>query len=440
MLEAADPAAALRGKFAGRVAEFQDLPGRLFVASIGKASILMAREAFMHLMGAGVMIDAGFATAQPEFANVADLPMFEIHPCDHPFPTARNVAASESLVAWLEQLGPDDTLILLLSGGGSAHLCLPAGDLSLQHLVDATRLLQERGATIAELNAVRKHCERLKGGRLALAARCRRIEAFILSDVIGDDLSVISSGPVSPDPSTFADALDVLDRMKLRAALPRIVQHLSAGQAKSSGDAGSIIETPKPGDERLEHVRTQIIASNRLVLSALQGWAGLRGFRVMGCQPNMIGEAADIGRKLAGQCRLLGADRSKAPMMWMIGGEPTVTVQGETSHAAQATSETGIGGPSQELALSAAAHIANLPNVAVVTISTDGRDGPTNAAGGFVTGHTWDAIRRAGCDAGDALRRHDSHTALAASRSLVVTGPTGTNLNHIAVAMVYASS
>lgn len=442
--DAADPVAALRGKLAAMAPDLLGTRGRLVVASIGKAALPMAREAHMHL---GPRIDEGIATIPPLAGAAApDLPGFEVHECDHPYPSARNVGAAGAVAGVLDRLGADDTLVVLLSGGGSAHLCLPAGELTLDDLSEATRRLQLAGATIGELNAVRKHCERLKGGLAGVRARCARVVVFVLSDVIGNDLSVISSGPFAPDPTTYADAVSVLERYGLVEVLPRVARHLSAGVAGVHGETvkppvgppvgPAVGPTIEPGGDPLAHVRTVMLSSNRQVLAAVQGRVGLMGFRVVGNQCDQVGEAAGIGRRIGGQCRLLAASPARLPAAWVWGGEPTVTVSSDGRDDV-GVQRACVGGPSQELALAAACEVSALPNVAILAISTDGRDGPTDAAGAFVTGETWGAIRRAGLDPTAALRDHDSNTVLAKVGATVTTGPTGTNLNHVVIALVY---
>jgi hydroxypyruvate reductase len=331
----------------------------------------------------------------------------------------RNVEAAReaaNLVAQAAGL----TLIALISGGASAHLTLPAAGLTVEHLAAMTRLLQRAGATIADLNCVRKHCEALKGGRLVRLSKAERLAAFILSDVIGDRLDVIGSGPTVPDPTTYARALDVLAKFGLVDAVPEIAAHLRRGAA------GQIDETPKPGDPAFSRVTNTIIASNRLVVDAVAAAAGGLGFRIAALEHEVEGEAAELGAGLVRKALSL----TELPACIILGGETTVTVG----------NKPGMGGPSQELALSAAIELSRagqMLNAAVLTFSTDGRDGPTDAAGAFVDS---DFVRRAharGIDPSAALDAHNSYAVLDAMQALIRTPPTGTNLNHVAALLLY---
>ncbi len=376
----------------------------------------MLREAATLL---GRSFEAGFATVAPAEENDLFPPGVERYVCDHPFPTARNVAAAEAMRRFLQKPTAEDTVIVLISGGGSAHLTLPAEGLTLEDIAEATRRIQRSGATIRELNAVRKHCEQLKGGRLAAACSAGDFRAFILSDVIGDPLDVISSGPTAPDPTTFADALAVLRRRGLTATLPRVAAHLERGIR------GEVAETIKPGDAALARVRNTIIANNAAAVEAVAAAAETLRFTVQSVRMGVEGEAAACAEQFIAQAR--GA-RDHRACAWVLGGETTVTVGAEAR---------GVGGPSQEFALAAAERMRGGPDAALVAYSTDGRDGPTDAAGAIVTHKTWDAIRSTGMDPGVALREHNSTGALAAVGAIVPWALTGTNLNHVAALLVY---
>jgi len=347
---------------------------------------------------------------------------------DHPLPTQRSVAAGEAVRSFVERCaaaerGRDDAgegvLTVLLSGGASALVCSPEDGVSLDDLRAVTSALLRAGATIAELNAVRKHVERLKGGRLAaLAAPCR-VDALILSDVIGDDLDVIGSGPVTPDPTTFADALAVLERRGVLDAGPTVTARLRAGAA------GEIPETPKPGDAVFDRVRTWVVASNVAAVEAAREAAEGLGFRIASVQHGVTGDAASAGRAVATEALRRGA--SERPLAVIAGGETTVDVGGGA----------GKGGRNQEAALAAALTMDGAEGVAVMALATDGVDGPTDAAGAVVNAQTCKRARAMGPDPVDALRRHDSHTILDRLGCLIRTGPTGTNVNDVVVALAY---
>lgn len=406
---AADPRRAVRAHLPGSL----DGPP-VHLLAIGKASLTMAAAATER-----IEIARALATAVPEQAQKADLPQsIEVLVADHPIPSERNVEAAGAVERFCARLTPDDTLLVLTSGGGSAHLALPDADLTLDDLQQATKLIQKAGAHIRELNAVRKHCERLKGGRLAAIAAPARVRCLVLSDVIGDRLDTISSGPFAPDETTFAEAMSVLERHRLADRLPRIREHLRRGAR------GELTETPKPGDPLFERVHHEIISSNAQVVEAVAARARETGVEHVEQRTQVTGEAMQVGRELVRRARSLRRD-GKVPAAVILGGETTVTVG----------DQPGLGGRAQEVALSAALSIEGLDGFCIAAYGTDGIDGPTDAAGAIVTGETAGAIRAAGIDPAAALARHDSHRALAAAGALIRTGPTGTNVNDVMLAV-----
>jgi hydroxypyruvate reductase len=301
----------------------------------------------------------------------------------------------------------DDVVLFLVSGGGSALTPAPTPPVTLAEKQAVTRLLLEAGATIGELNAVRKHLSRLKGGQLAREAMPATVVTLILSDVIGDPLDVIASGPSAPDPTTFADALAVLDRKGLRRRAPEsVLARLEAGMR------GEIPETPKPGDPIFERVTNLVIGNNALVVQAAVERARALGYPARVFTRGLEGEARAVARDLVVQAREL-----ESPACLLAGGETTVTVRGG-----------GRGGRCQEFALAAAAAMEPREDLVVLAAGTDGTDGPTDAAGGLVDAGTLDRIRAAGVDPVTALDDNDAYSALRRSDDLVVTGPTNTNL------------
>ena len=377
---------------------------RLVVAAAGKAAAAMAAglEA-----AAGPRIAAGIAvTKDGHGAGPARCRVLE---AGHPVPDARGEAAARELLALAAATRPDDVLVVLLSGGASALLACPLPGLSLAELADATRVLLACGAEIAELNAVRKHLVELAGGRLACAARAGRIEVLVVSDVLGDRLDVIGSGPCAPDPTTFADALAAIDRHGARAALPAGVRaHLEAGAR------GERRESPKPGDAAFARVRSTLIASLRDALAAARAAAAARGLRPVLVGDALQGEAREVGRRFAALAR---AVRREQPTCLLAGGETTVTLRG-----------AGRGGRSQELALAAALELAGVQDVALLAAGTDGSDGPTDAAGAFADGGTAARGAAVGADAQAALAGNASYDFFAAEGGLLRTGPTRTNV------------
>lgn len=388
--------------------------------AIGKASLEMAEQAVQIL---GARIRSGVVTCVPQrldrldpaaHARFADA-RTTLLPADHPLPTDRNVHAARAVRDFVQSLAPTDHLLVLLSGGGSAHLALPADGLTLDALRDCTRRLQRAGRDIRELNCVRKHCEQLKGGRLAAHCAAAAITVLVLSDVLGDPLDVISSGPFAPDPTTFAQALNILDQSIGRASVPSITNHLE------SGACGVLPETPKPGDPVFDRVHTTVIGSNDRVLDALAAHARSVGAPVATVLRAIEVEARDLAATIARRARSMQPSE-----ILLVGGEWTVHA-GETR---------GTGGPSQELALALAIELAGTPFQALV-YSTDGIDGPTDAAGAIVHGQTIAQARTQALDAARSLAAHDSHGFFsrlpAQAGELIRTGPTGTNLNHVAV-------
>lgn len=347
---------------------------------------------------------------------------------DHPLPSERNIdAASRVLAAALRWADPGghrhfESIVVLISGGASALLTLPAGALKLTDVRSVTGALLRAGAPIEDLNTVRKHIERLKGGQLAALCAPTAMRVFALSDVLGDRLDVIGSGPCSPDPSTFADALGVIDKFRARSASEHVVRFLEEGAR------GEHPETPKPGDRVFDCVTHTVVGNNHTAVRAAEFALTGLGFPILSRMTDVRGEAADAGRRLAAWAN---SDRAR-PAAAVMGGETTVEVG----------TATGRGGRNLEAALAGAIDLAGAPGAVIATLSTDGVDGPTEAAGAVVTGRTHDDARRLGMDAPAYLARHDSYTFFerlenAGMPHLIRTGPTGTNVNDIAIALRY---
>lgn len=353
-----------------------------------------------------------------------------LRPVEHPAPTQRNVDAASEVERLIRgaSAAPGRTLLVLLSGGGSAHLTLPMEPLTLESIADVSTRLMLAGAPIAGLNTVRKHTERLKGGRLAQLAdeRYDAVLVLVVSDVIGDDLSVIASGPCSPDPTTYADAIDVLTRHGLTPAdVPKVWSHLA------SGVAGDIPETPKPGDRCFDRVHHTLIGTNRDAVDGACDSLKRLGVRVDATRLGVSGESRTCAKELVDRLVSGSSDDTSRAIVW--GGETTVNVT-------DAGGASGIGGRNQEFALAAAMEIPAGQSTLVLAFGTDGVDGPTDAAGGFATGDTFDRIRRAGVDPVRAINGHDSHRALGAADSLIRTGPTGTNAGDVMIAIRFAEA
>ncbi len=389
--------------------------GPVHVAAIGKAAAAMARGAAAALgdrFAGGVVVtppggDDSLPTGCRAIAG------------GHPVPDAGSVAGGRAVLELAERLGADDLLLCLISGGGSALMTLPPAGLPLADVQAATMALLRAGATIGELNAVRKHLDRLKGGRLARAAAPARTLALVLSDVVGDPLDVIASGPVSPDPTTFADAVGVIRRRGAWDALPAKVQeHLDRGLR------GEAKESPKEADRCFERVAVRIVGNNRLAAEAALAEALRRGFATRLLTTELTGEAREVGRDLAAAALAERAGPSPGPAGLVAAGETTVTVTGR-----------GSGGRNQELALGAGLALDGCEGILLASAGTDGIDGPTDAAGAFADGATVRRARAHGLDPEAALRDNDTYPFFRALGDLILTGPTGTNVMDLQVVL-----
>ena len=390
---------------------------RVVVVGAGKASGTMAEAAETVLDG--VPVDGLVAVKDRREPGPRRIRVVEAW---HPIPDARGRAAGEEILRLAAAAGPDDLVLCLISGGGSALTPAPVSGVSLAEKQSVTRLLLEAGATINELNAVRKHLSRLKGGQLARAAYPAPVVSLLLSDVIGDPLDVIASGPTAPDPTTYDDALAVLDRFGLRDRVPATVRsHLEAGAR------GDLPDTPKPGDATLAGVTNVIIGNNGLVVEAAVAEARRLGFTPCLLTRRLQGEAREAARVFAAVLDEVARSGSPVgrPACVIAGGETTVTVRGR-----------GTGGRCQEFALALASDLASMPGVVVLAAGTDGGDGPTDAAGAFVDATTLERARAHKLDARRALAENDSHPFMAALGDLVVTGPTGSNLMDLYLGLV----
>lgn len=348
---------------------------------------------------------------------------------DHPLPTVRSLEAGEAVRDFVQRqaraagVAGQGGFAVLISGGASALVTLPVPAIPLARYRELTDALLRSGEPIGAINVVRKHCEQLKGGRLAALAAPGWVNAYILSDVIGNEPSDIASGPVSPDPTTYEQAYGIVTRAASGAT--EVLAHLDAGRR------GLVSETPKPGDPLFARVQARIVGSNRLALAAVKFAAEELGFRDLEVIENVTGEAREAGALLARRAAER-ASRIGYPTGILMGGETTVTVG----------SGAGVGGRCQEVALAAALELEGQDGLAVAAFATDGADGPAGPEGGapagaVVTGVTAGMVRRAGVDPGGALANHDSRSALRGAGALMETGPTGTNVNDIAVALIY---
>jgi hydroxypyruvate reductase len=354
--------------------------------------------------------------------HLAPLRRITLHEASHPVPDARGVEGAKRIAQIASEAGEGDLLLCLISGGGSALLPLPLEPVTLEEKQEATRLLLACGATIHEINAVRKHLSAIKGGRLARLAQPAHVLALLLSDVIGDPLDVIASGPTAPDSSTFATAWAVIEKYGLQDKIPP-----RARQILQAGLAGELEETPKPGDACFARTRNLVVGSNRIAVDAAAREARELGYRPLVLSTTIEGETRDIALMHAAIAReILSTGRPARPPVCVIsGGETTVTLRGQ-----------GLGGRNQEFALAAALALEGLAGVLAFSAGTDGTDGPTPAAGAMADGATVARAAALGLDARRMLAANDSYHFFEPLGDLVMTGPTGTNVMDVRLLLV----
>lgn len=396
--------------------------GRVFVVGAGKASVAMA-SALESLLGD--RIAGGAITTKHGYLGA--LQRIQITEAGHPLPDAAGLVGAGRIADIVDSAGRGDLVFVLISGGGSALLPMPADGITLDEKIAATDLLLRSGATITEVNAVRKHLSRIKGGWLAHRAAPARVVTLILSDVLGNPLDAIASGPTVPDPTTFADALAVVDRYGLRGSLPAsVLRRLELGAA------GHLPETPKPGDSAFAGAKALVVGDITLAAHAAVEQAAALGYHVVLHATDAQGEARQVGARFGAQLRdervrreRSGSESRPEPVCLIMGGETTVTVRGR-----------GRGGRNQELALASAEAIAGLPQTLVAAFGTDGTDGPTDAAGAVADGTTLARAHAIGLDPVAALADNDSYAFFDALGDLIISGPTNTNVNDLWLGLV----
>lgn len=416
---AADPRAAVAGALRVEdgvlhVAEGERIPlatvDRILVVGAGKAACGMALGALDALGG---WVEGGTLTTRDGCAvPVGHLDVWE---AAHPLPDTRGLAGSAEALRLARSARSGDLLLCLLSGGASALWPAPPEGVSLEDLRETTRALLRSGAPIGEVNAVRRHLSRIAGGGLARAAAPARVLTLAVSDVVDGADDAIGSGPTCADPTTYADAIAVLRRREVEVP-PAVRAHLQAGIL------GERPETCAPGDPVLARASLRVVASVQGALAGAAREAERLGYAARIVSDRVAGEAREVGEWIGRTARGAGGGGRLA---LLFGGETTVAVRGD-----------GLGGRCQELALSLAMALRGVPGVAALAAGTDGVDGQTDAAGAFADGGTVERGHAAGADADDALARNDSHRFLRAAGDLLVTGPTGTNVNDLVVVLV----
>ncbi len=406
-LAAVDPYRAVMAQRDVLLAAYRDGGySRILAVGFGKASPAMA-EALEEI--AGRQIDDGVIVTKYGHLGGRTFRKIRAFEAAHPVPDENGLRAAQEILRLLEGAGEDTLVVCLISGGGSALLVSPAEGLTLQDKQGVTSALLRAGADINELNSVRKHLSRVKGGRLARAACPAGVVSLIISDVIGDPPDVIASGPTAPDGSTFADAVGVIEKYGLH--VPQRVAELLR-----KGVEGQLEDTPKEDDEAFSRVRNIIVGSNRMALMAAKDKAEALGIEAEVLTDSLSGEARDAALWLSEVARRV----RQRPLCLIAGGETTVTVRGR-----------GKGGRNTELALWFAKEIEGRDGITLLAAGTDGTDGPTDAAGAIVDGNTARAAAASGLSPGDYLANNDSYTFFEQAGGLLITGPTGTNVMDI---------
>ena len=423
LYRAATAAAAPGPALESRLRRLPQTPGRrIWIFALGKAALPMAATAAGVLEAEPDRLAGGLIVA-PE-GGISPDPRLTLFMGDHPEPGVRSLAAATALADTASRVGPDDEIWVLLSGGTTSLIGAPETGLTPADLRSLYTLLLGSGLDITAMNQVRKRFSRWGAGKLARALQPALVRVYIVSDVIGDDLPSIGSGPCVPDPTTAADIHGLLERAGLWPKIPE-----AARRVILSMESGETAETPKPGDRAFARVTLELVASNRLALEAAAKRAAELGLAPDIVEEPLAGEAVAAGASVAdnllnNRVRLSIPQPTKRRLCRIWGGETTVSLGDHP---------IGLGGRSQELALAAARTLAGIPDVTLLAAGTDGRDGPTDAAGAVVDGTTWNAISAAGRDPEHDLARHDAYPALASVGALVKPGLTGTNVMDIVI-------
>ena len=390
---------------------------RILVVGAGKASARMA-QALEELLGD--RISGGVITVKRGFA--ARLRVLRVKEASHPLPDEAGLEGASAIVELAKEAGERDLIFCLLSGGASALLPAPADGVTLDEKIQTTQILLDGGATIQEINAVRKHISKLKGGRLASLAFPATVVSLILSDVVGDSLDTIASGPTAADYTTFADCLRIVQKYALKERIPPAVS-----QFLHRGASGVVQETPKPGEPIFAHIQNVVVGNNRLALEAALQKAQALGYKGLLLSSFIEGETRVVAALHGAVVKEIIASENpvQRPACVISGGETTVTIRG-----------TGLGGRNQEFALAAALDIDGMSDVVILSGGTDGNDGPTDAAGALADGRTVARGKALGLDAEMFLRNNDSYSFFKRLGDLLVTGPTFTNVMDLRVLVV----
>jgi len=389
----------------------------VYIVGGGKASARMG-QAVEDILGD--RITDGWINTKD--GHSVPLKYIKVHECSHPVPDERGVYGAQKIVDILSNADKHTLVICLLSGGGSALMPAPADGITLEEKQVVTKLLLSAGADIGELNTIRKHMSIIKGGGMARLASPARLHVLILSDVIGDKLDIIASGPAVNDTSTFSDCIEICTRYGIMDSLPAGVR-----ERFRNGVKGTISETAKPQDAFLSLAENTLIGNNWMSVDSARKTAVDLGFNTLILSTLLGGEASEMGTFLASIASEIQTSGNPVDMPACIigGGETTVTVRGK-----------GKGGRNQEMALSAARYLTGLKDVVFISGGTDGTDGPTDAAGGIVDGKTFSVGKEKELDINKTLQNNDSYNYLKETGNLLMTGPTGTNVMDIQILLV----
>ena len=389
---------------------------KLYVAAFGKASYEMCRAAEDYM---GSLITDGVAVTR--YGSGGKLKKIRLFEASHPLSDDNGLKATEKIVELLKGAGKNTLILCLISGGGSSLLVSPLDGISLEEQRRTADLLLRSGADINEVNAVRKHISKIKGGKLAGLAAPAHVISLIISDVVGDHLDAIASGPTAPDGSTFKDAMDILKNYSIFDKAPQSVSKLL-----EAGLNGKVEETLKKDDPVFQNVHNRIIADNKTALAAATAEAERIGFTVETRDEAVTGDAVTAGKMLADfALEIKEKKNDQTPGCYLSGGETTVTVKGN-----------GKGGRNMELALAFAQRLDGECGITLLSAGTDGIDGVTDAAGAVVDSATIDKAKKAGCNPLEYLDDNDSYSLLKMTGDLLITGPTGTNVTDIQILIV----
>lgn len=389
----------------------------VYIVGAGKASPRMAAP-LVDLLG----VDLTGGVINTKYEHSEDIGIIKVVECGHPVPDEAGVGGTNDILEVLNAADERSLVICLLSGGGSAIMPAPAEGCSLLDKQETTRLLLECGANIVELNAIRKHLSKVKGGGLARSAFPATVVALMLSDVIGDSMDVIASGPTVPDTSTYKTCMEIFEKYEIFDQLPPTVR-----QRMQAGLSGQVEDTPKPGDVALGRVQNLVVGSNGLAVAAAEAKAKELGYNTLTLSTRLEGEAREIAHVHSAIAKeiLSSGVPVKAPACVIAGGETTVTVRGK-----------GKGGRNQEMALAAALQLRGWGPTVFFSGGTDGTDGPTDAAGAVADGETIERAEALGLSPIGFLKDNDAYHFFKPLDDLVMTGPTGTNVADVAMVLV----